>query len=130
MPSNLTQQSINMAQPTPQLTLFVTFHIKPDLIETFKEAHRPVWAACANEPECLLFDVFQDPSQPGTFRFIEVWSASREWFEGVQLAKPYYAELWAKSKPTWESEMNIEYFERLGEGFTVRKGYLEDGGLT
>lgn len=117
-------------ESAPQLTLFVTFHIKPDLIETFKSAHRPVWAACAEEPECVLFDVFQDPSEPGKFRFIEVWSASREWFENVQLAKPYYAELWAKSKPTWEKQMTMEYFERLGEGFTLKKGYLEHGDPT
>lgn len=119
-----------MAQPAPQLTLFVTLNIKPDLIETFKEAHRPVWAACAKEPECVLFDVFQDPSQSGRFRFIEVWSVSREWFERVQLAKPYYAELWTNSKPTWESQMTIEYYERFGEGFTVKKGYLRGVDLT
>ncbi|KAI3401212.1 hypothetical protein diail_11918 [Diaporthe ilicicola] len=119
-----------MAQTATQLTLFVTFHIKHDLIEKFKEAHRPVWAACAEEPECLLFDVFQDPGQPGRFRFVEVWNASREWFENVQLRKPYYEDLWAKSKPTWESEMKIEYFERLGEGFAFKKGYLKTGDLT
>lgn len=67
-----------MAQSFPQLTLFVTFHIKLDLIEAFKKAHRPVWAACAKEPGCVLFDVFQDPSEPGRFRFIEIWNASRE----------------------------------------------------
>ncbi|KAK4613840.1 hypothetical protein CLAFUW4_09231 [Fulvia fulva] len=55
-----------------QLTLFVTLKIKPSLIEEFKAAHRPVWAACAKEPECLFFDVFQDPAEPDKFRFVEV----------------------------------------------------------
>lgn len=68
----------NMAPPKKQLTLFVDFWIDPSLIEDFKAAHRPVWAACAAEPECLLFDVFQDPAEPGRFRFVEVWSEGRE----------------------------------------------------
>ncbi|KAF2174205.1 hypothetical protein M409DRAFT_16472 [Zasmidium cellare ATCC 36951] len=110
--------------PKKQLTLFVTFHIKPDLIEDFLSAHRPVWAACAREPQCLLFDVFRDPQTPGKFRFIEVWDESREWFETQQMTKPYYETLWAKSKPTWEREVEIEYFEREGEGCAFREGYL------
>ncbi|KAJ6580852.1 hypothetical protein B0H19DRAFT_1251135 [Mycena capillaripes] len=115
-----------MSKPK-QLTLFVTFHIKPDLVEEFKAAHRPVWAACAAEPELLLFDVFHDPAHPGRFRFTEVWNASREWFENEQLTKPYYATLWEKSKPTWEKDAEIEYFEREGEGCSFRKAYLDGG---
>ncbi|KAH9905177.1 hypothetical protein F4778DRAFT_696399 [Xylariomycetidae sp. FL2044] len=118
-----------MTQPTPpsqkHLTLFVTFHIRADAIEAFKAAHRPVWAACAAEPECLLFDVFQDAARPGRFRFVEVWSRDRAWFEIHQLTKPYYATLWERSRPTWEREMEIEYFEREGEGCAVRGLYLE-----
>src|SRR5882757_8337522 len=100
--------------PTKQLTLFVDFYIQPSRIEEFKAAHRPVWAACGAEPECLLFDVFQDPAKPGHFRFVEVWDASREWFESEQLTKPYYETLWQKSRPTWEKEVVIQYYEREG----------------
>ncbi|KAI1077746.1 hypothetical protein F5B20DRAFT_252015 [Whalleya microplaca] len=115
--------------PTKQLTIFVTFYIKPSMVEEFKIAHRPVWAACAAEPECILFDVFRDPEQPGYFRFIEVWNESREWFETKQLTKPYYTILWEKSKPTWEKDMVIEWFEREGEGCSYRKQYLDGGKL-
>jgi len=90
-----------MASSQKQTTLFVDFYIDPAKIEDFKTAHRPVWAACGREPELLLFDVFQDPSEPGHFRFIEIWNASREWFETKQMTKPYYDELWQGSKPTW-----------------------------
>ncbi|TVY12954.1 hypothetical protein LARI1_G008980 [Lachnellula arida] len=55
-----------------QLTLFVTFQVAPENIDKFKEAHRPVWKACSEEAECLLFDVFQDPDQPGRYRFVEI----------------------------------------------------------
>jgi quinol monooxygenase YgiN len=93
-----------MSNPSKQLTLFITFTIDPSKIETWKEAHRPVWAACAAEPECLLFDVFEDPAAPGTMRLVEVWSEGREWFETKQLTKPYYKTMWEKSKPTWVAD--------------------------
>jgi quinol monooxygenase YgiN len=110
-----------------QLTLFVDFYVQVSKIEDWKAAHRPVWVACGNEPECLLFDVFHDPADPGHFRLVEVWDADREWFESKQLTKPYYAELWDKSRPTWEKEVVINYFEREGEGCSFRKGYMAGG---
>ncbi|KAL0569182.1 hypothetical protein V5O48_012780 [Marasmius crinis-equi] len=110
-----------------QCTLFVDFYIQPSRVEEWKEAHRPVWAACAKEPECLLFDVFHDPNDPGHFRFIEVWNASREWFETQQLTKSYYATLWPKSEPTWIKPPQLQYFEREGEGCSYRKPYLDGG---
>ncbi|KAI1343454.1 hypothetical protein F5Y15DRAFT_412242 [Xylariaceae sp. FL0016] len=115
--------------PERQLTLFVTFYVQPSEIEAWKAAHRPVWAACAAEPECLFFDVFEDPSQPGKLRLVEVWNATREWFETQQMTKPYYATLWEKSQPTWTKEPEIEYFERLGEGASHKKAYLDGSKL-
>ncbi|KAL3445277.1 hypothetical protein BJX65DRAFT_309991 [Aspergillus insuetus] len=92
-----------------QFTLFVTFRVAPENIERFKEAHRPLWRHCADEPECLLFDVFQDLDEPGRFRFVEVWNQSREWFEKHQMTKPYYSILWEQSKPLWVEETRSEY---------------------
>ena len=111
----------------PQLTLFVNFYIQPHLIPQWKAAHRPVWEACGQELECLLFDVFEDPNEAGHFRLLEVWNATREWFETVQLKKEYYGKLWEESRPTWRigKEVEIEYWERLGEGCSWREGYLE-----
>lgn len=118
-----------------QLTLFVTFHIDPARIEEWRAAHRPVWAAVAAEPRCVLFDVFEDVAHPGTLRMVEVWGqgATRHWFETVQLKKPCYEELWPKSRATWTAEPEIEYFERMrseGGGSDTgpaiyRKGYLD-----
>lgn len=70
-----------MSNSNKQCTVFATFHIDPTKIEEWKEAHRPVWAACAREPECLLFDVVEDTSKTGRFRLVEMWSKDREWFE-------------------------------------------------
>lgn len=133
-----------------QLTLFVTFFIQPHLVSQWKEAHRPVWAACAAEPKCLLFDVFSEPenyaakssAQADTlakkagvntepeyvrFRLVEVWDADKDWFEREQLTKPYYETLWKGSRPTWAKEMEIEWFEREGEGCSYKQQYLVGG---
>ncbi|KAF2717747.1 hypothetical protein K431DRAFT_276250 [Polychaeton citri CBS 116435] len=110
-------------------TVFVDFFVQPDMIDQWKDAHRPVWHSCANEPECLLFDVFHDPFDSdmtrklgGHFRLVEVWNGSRSWFDTVQLSKPYYKTLWPKSEPTWRKPMFIEYMEREGEGFCLSAG--------
>jgi quinol monooxygenase YgiN len=87
-----------------QLTLIVNIRVKPEDAEKLVDAHRPIWASCANEPECLFFDVFQDPEDKGKFRFIEVWSKSRKWFEDVQFKRSYYDRLWQLSKPLWIEE--------------------------
>lgn len=73
----------NAATAKKQLSVFVTIQVASENVEKFKEAHRPVWAQCAREEECLLFDVFQDPNCPGLFRFVEIWDRDREWFEKV-----------------------------------------------
>ncbi|KAL2799764.1 hypothetical protein BJX66DRAFT_292582 [Aspergillus keveii] len=108
-----------------QFTLFVTFRVAPENIERFKEAHRPLWRHCAEEPECLLFDVFQDLDEPGRFRFVEVWNQSREWFEKHQMTKSYYSILWEQSKPLWVEDMKLEFYERVGEGGCIRNEYIE-----
>ncbi|KAF2211332.1 hypothetical protein CERZMDRAFT_98642 [Cercospora zeae-maydis SCOH1-5] len=111
-----------------QLTLFITMKIKPDKIEEWKEAHKPVWAATASEPEQLFFDLFEDPTDPGTFRFIEVWSKDREWFEKEQFTKDYYKTLWPKSQPLWREPVQVEYYERSGDGLmTYRQEFLDLG---
>jgi len=111
--------------PQKQLTLFVTFYVQSSCIEKWKTAHRPVWTACAAEPEYIYFEIFQNPKKPGQFRLVEVWNESREWFEMKQLTKPYYGTLWEWSRPTWEKEIQIEYMERLGEGMSYKDTFLK-----
>ena len=67
----------------PQLSLQVTIQVAPENADAFLAALRPCWEAVIAEPECLFFDVFQDPEVPGKFRFIELWAESREWLETV-----------------------------------------------
>lgn len=107
-----------------QLTVFVTLQIKLDRIEEWKAAHQPVWDACAAEPECMFFDVLEDAEIPGRFRFVEVWNGSREWFETKQMTKSYYGPMWEMSRPTWEKDPQVEYYEPRGESSIYRKGFL------
>ena len=71
--------------PPTQLALFVTIHVRQEDADALAAAHRSVWAACGAEPECLVFDVWQDPLDHGHFKFFEVWSRNRDWFERVSL---------------------------------------------
>ena len=128
-----------------QLTLIVHLRVLPQDASKLVQAHAPVWAACAAEPECLFFDVFQDLEDRGKFRFVEVWSKDKKWFEEEQLTKEYYGALWERSRPLWIEErefvcwevarersadeciVKIEYLERYGEGSIYRQGYLDGG---
>ena len=115
----------NSNSQQPQLTLFVDFHIQPHLVREWKSAHRPVWSPFALEPECLLFDVFSDPEDPGHFTLVEVWNATKEWFLEVQMKKDYYSELWRETERMYCEPRIVRFAERLGEGASYRRGYLE-----
>ena len=60
----------------------LSFHIKitvaPENAEKFLAALKPVFEGFAAEPECTYFEVFQDPENPGTFRLVENWNATKE----------------------------------------------------
>ena len=120
MPTTITSPA---ASPAKQLTHFVTFYIKPLEVDTWLSAHRPVWDLCAKEPQCLYFDVFQDPDRLGKFRLVKIWHESHAWFEKEQLTKPYYETLWEKSKPMWRKEGEIQYWECFGEGCSFKEDF-------
>ena len=67
-----------------QLALNVTIGIAPIDVPAFLDALRPVWKTCSEGPECILFNVFLDPANPGYFRFLKVGTEGREWFESVR----------------------------------------------
>lgn len=103
------------------LSLAMTF--SPDNHDAFLDALRPVWAACAAEPECLLFDVFASPGQKGRFRIVEVWKGNREWFEQVQLKKSYYGPYMDVVGPILVAR-ELDFTERLPGWLTVKDEYV------
>ena len=67
-----------------KLTLIATVSVEPSKVDAYLEALRPCWQGIIGEPECLFFDLWQDPAKPGTFKMIEVWSKDKEWFTNVR----------------------------------------------
>jgi quinol monooxygenase YgiN len=97
-------------QAEPPLFLHVAIQVAPKDVPAFLEALKPCWQACVNEPECLFFDVTQDPENPGSFRFVEAWSKGKEWFIKHQITKPYYAPYLAITQPMWVGERELPCF--------------------
>ena len=58
---------------------------------------------------------------------MEVWDGDRRWFETHQITKPYYEGLFEAVGPMLERDRQVEWFERLGEGCSYRKAYLDGG---
>jgi hypothetical protein len=114
-----------MSHLRPQLTIFVNFFIQTHMINQWKECHCPLWAACAQEPNCLLFDIFEDPEDRGHFTAVEVWGATKQWFLEETVTKDYYNELWHGTEYTYRKSRVIRFAERLGEGSSYRSRYLE-----
>jgi quinol monooxygenase YgiN len=111
--------------PTGQLVLQVTIRIDVSNITSFLAALRPVWKSCISEPECIFFDVSHSPTEPGTFRFVEVWKGDQKWFEDVQLKKEYYTPYVEVTRPMWVAERELVYTERV-EGWSYAADmYLE-----
>ena len=102
----------NAIKPT-NLTLHVTIKVAPENIESFLEALRPCWQGCLDEPECIFFDVFHDPANPGTFKFVECWTESEKWFREVQWNRPYYGPYTEITKPMWLEPREVLFFERV-----------------
>jgi quinol monooxygenase YgiN len=63
----------------PFLSLHVTVTVAPENAERFLEALKPAYDAVIAEPECVFFEVFRSPEEPGIFKFVENWNATKEW---------------------------------------------------
>ncbi len=64
-------------------SLQVTVFFKPEDVPTFEKWMKPIFEKVTSEPECLYFEIFQDPENPGTFSWIENYSKSPQWFMTV-----------------------------------------------
>lgn len=126
---NLSIPTISMATPleTTQMVLHVTIQIDPSNVEVFLKELRPVWAACCREPECLYFEVAHSPTEPGLFRFVEVWTKDKEWFLEHQITKPYYEPYLSITTPMWTADRKLEFFERVDGWNYVGDEYLKGG---
>jgi quinol monooxygenase YgiN len=113
----------DVIKPT-HFTLHVTIKVSPSNIEPFLKALRPCWQAVIDEPECVLFDVFHDPENPGTFKFVECWNKDEKWLRKVQLNKPYYKAYQDITVPMWIEPRQILIFNRVEGWSYANEEYL------
>jgi hypothetical protein len=69
-------------------SLHVKIVVAPENVNAFLEALKPAYDAVIAEPENVFFQVFQNPQNPGEFKFIENWNGSLEWFMSVRVHLP------------------------------------------
>jgi hypothetical protein len=68
-----------------RFSLHVTVYFKPEDVPKFWEAFKPCFEAIAPEKECLYFEVFEDPAEPGKISWVENWDCSTDWWINVCL---------------------------------------------
>ena len=68
----------------PSVSLHVKITVAPENAAKFLDFLKPAYDAVSSEPECVFFEVFQNPSVPGEFKFVENWHASVGWFKEVR----------------------------------------------
>jgi len=103
--------NVQFADP-PSLSWHAHITVAPENVDKFLELLKPTIAKVAAEPECVLFQVFRDPSKPGKFMFIENWNATIGWLFEVQFKKPYYIPYITETTPMW-LERKFECWEKL-----------------
>ncbi|KAF2496770.1 hypothetical protein BU16DRAFT_420983, partial [Lophium mytilinum] len=96
----------------PSISWHARITVAPENAEKFLQYLKPCMDAVLAEKECVFFQVFQDPSKPGSFMFIENWNASLEWMKTVQFTKPYYIPYITNTAPLW-LDRKFEIWERL-----------------
>lgn len=75
-----------MAFQVPKLDRFslqVTIHIKEENVPKLFKEMETVYHKVIADSECVYFELFQDPENPGTISWVENWDKSTEQFTTV-----------------------------------------------
>jgi hypothetical protein len=54
-------------------SLQVKIYLAPEDVEKWLAAFKPVFELVSAEPECLFFELYQDPVNPGDINWVENW---------------------------------------------------------
>jgi hypothetical protein len=57
-------------------SLHVTVYIAPENVDSFLAAFKPVFDKVVAEPECLFFEMYLSPQEPGKISWVENWLVS------------------------------------------------------
>lgn len=69
---------------TPTVSLHVKITIAPENVDKFLGHFKSIYDIVSSEPECLFFEVYQNPDVPGEFKLVENWNATQEWVRDVR----------------------------------------------
>ena len=120
------------------LSLHVSIEIAPDNVPKFFEYFKPVYDHVVAEPECLFFEVYQSPDNPGQISWVENWLGKRrepnthpadkrnrtkdvQWLQTVQLQKDYYKEYFSVTEPMFLKPREFKLLKRLGKPYYTVK---------
>lgn len=87
----------------------VQLTIKRECIADFMRELAALRVQIQREQDCLGFDVLHNIDCPETVLLVETWT-SREYFEQVQLKRPYYAPYLARVQPMWAEERRLQHW--------------------
>ncbi|KAI1303358.1 hypothetical protein F5Y03DRAFT_385181 [Xylaria venustula] len=102
-------------------SLHVTVYIAPENVDRFLAAFKPVFSKVVAEPECLFFEMYQSPQEPGKLSWVENWSKSPEWFLENQVTKDYYKEYFAITEAMFTKPREFQFLERVGPEYFMIK---------
>ncbi|KAI0472749.1 hypothetical protein GGR56DRAFT_676815 [Xylariaceae sp. FL0804] len=108
-------------RPVPGMSLHVTVHVAPADVERFLDAFKAVFDLVVDEPECLFFEVYRSPDEPGRISWVENWSKSTQWFLENQMTKGYYAAYLAATEPMFVKPREFRILDRAGPDFFMVK---------
>lgn len=113
----------NDAEPESKgFSLHVTVHIAPENVDNFLAAFKTIFDVVSAEPECVFFEVYRAPDQPGKLSWVENWSKDAQWFMQHQITKPYYKEYLEFTEPMFLKPREAVVLEPVGPRFSMYKG--------
>jgi hypothetical protein len=54
-------------------SLQVKIYLAPEDVEKWLAAFKPIFELVSAEPDCLFFELYQDPEHPGNINWVENW---------------------------------------------------------
>ncbi|KAI1363057.1 hypothetical protein F5Y08DRAFT_253805 [Xylaria arbuscula] len=106
-------------------SLHVTVYIAPENVDRFLAAFKPAFDKVVAEPECLFFELYQSPQEPGKLSWVENWSKSPEWFLENQMTKDYYKGYLAITEAMFTKPREFQILERVGPEYSmIKEGQL------
>ena len=132
-----------MAAQLPDLDRFslqVTVYFKPEDVPKFFEHFKSIFEKVTAEPDCVYFEIFQDPEDPGKISWIENWDKSPAWMMEVytilpttrlqvlilttgkhQISKEYYKPYFEATEPMFVKPREFKILKRVGSPYVMGK---------